>query len=82
MFGGRITRDETRIGHAEASVLNHRFSRSIAEPVSFLAPFGSTCVNKVPSGEYSVRARVIRNNNSESLAEATMVVVGVDGLPN
>ena len=39
-------------------------------------------LNNVPSGEYRVRARVIRNNNSESLAEATMVVVGVYGLPN
>jgi hypothetical protein len=37
-------------------------------------------LTNVPAGEYSVRAKLIRNNNSVSLAEATMAVVGVRGL--
>ena len=39
-------------------------------------------LNHVPAGEYSVRARVIRNNNSESMASATMAVIGIEGLAN
>jgi hypothetical protein len=36
----------------------------------------------VPEGEYNVRARILRNNNSESVAETTMAVVGIRGLAN
>ena len=37
-------------------------------------------LSNVPAGEYSVRARVIRNNDSESTASATMAVIGDEGL--
>lgn len=34
-------------------------------------------LHNVPAGEYEVRATVIRNNNSESVAATTLAVVGM-----
>ena len=39
-------------------------------------------VSSVPEGEYSVRATVIRNNDSKAMAETKMVVVGMASLGN
>ena len=39
-------------------------------------------VRSVPEGEYSVRATVIRNNDSKIIAETKMVVVGMASLGN
>jgi hypothetical protein len=39
-------------------------------------------LHTVPEGEYNVRARILRNDNSESVAETTMAVVGIRGLAN
>jgi hypothetical protein len=42
----------------------------------------SFMLHNVPAGEYQVRATVVRNNNSSSVAQTILAVVGSRGLDN